>query len=367
MAKIFEQLGNLYTAFLDTKPGKAFSIITSSAVSRIFTLASVILPLAGVTIVGLAVPIVPALAIPLSVVAIVGVVAGVIIDTARTRNTRKLLRENKSLMRLNGAIARQDVLLEQYPKLSSVLQDHLINPAKDTTKIKSFNTQKYKIPKALTKTAVHQAAYIPLSIVHSLSSPLYLVVNSIKALVSFGMETKIRLSLSDAKNLIKHQINEERVKAPSYSNIRELRIMEKEQRIQRLALEQLISTEPIDKMSNAQITERFEHIKHEINIRAKNISKSNGVVRVIQDFGRAHNPLSRYNDTGKIKKAMSKEKIWEKEGLNKLSYEENIMQLGQESGLLKKDSNGYKAGSVSYVKKLLGSPKKVAGSRGAHK
>ncbi len=103
---------NKWKKFEETIPGKVFKVTTGVAVSRVVSII-----IASLTIAGLLSPVSPAIAISLGVLGLATVAIGVAMDTARTRNTRQLQKENDLLVKNRSAKSIQDYIFKLEPQL----------------------------------------------------------------------------------------------------------------------------------------------------------------------------------------------------------------------------------------------------------
>ncbi len=130
------------------------------------------------------------------------------------------------------------------------------------------------------------------------------------SLVSFAIEAEAKVSVDKIRYNLKKQIDSERDKpdTPGYNNITDLKIQVREQRIQTMALKELVRDENYSSMSPEQIKANFTRIKEKLTASEKVIGTSRNLfVRgvkamgsVIKDFGRGQSPYSRVNNPREI-------------------------------------------------------------------
>jgi hypothetical protein len=294
-----------------------FKIATSKIVSHLTTITFVALALAGVTAAG---PFGPVVAGVLAGVALASVAVSLTVDMLQARSLRNLEKENNVLVKNRDAKEQQVQILKDYPKLENILKDQLLKPEaregkKSVTERLAEDTSKGKvIAKGVGKAFLMRGLDIALSIVSAVGTAglgLALKLGGVvMSAVSLGMEASDKVSIDKIRLNLKKQIDSQRDKpdTPGYNNIKDLKIQVREQRIQTLALKELISNKNYSSMSPEQIKAEFATIKEKIAVSEKTIGTSrNMFVRgvkaigsVIKDFGRGANPYSRFNNPEKI-------------------------------------------------------------------
>jgi hypothetical protein len=130
------------------------------------------------------------------------------------------------------------------------------------------------------------------------------------SLVSFGIEAEAKVSVDKIRYNLKKQIDLERDKSdtPGYNNINDLKTQVREQRIQTMALKELVRDKNYSSMSPEQIKANFTRIKEKLAASEKVIVTNRNVfvrggkaiVSVIKDFGRGQSPYSRVNNPKEI-------------------------------------------------------------------
>lgn len=144
MGRMKDKAANSRLAGFITKVqnSKAYKVITSPAVSRVFSLgfSAVSITLAALTLSGVSIGIAagfvlaPQIAIPLAVASIAAVAIGAAVDSYMVSRTRKLHSESKHLSRHRLAKDVQDQILTKDPKLAKVLGDKLYKPEREGKK-----------------------------------------------------------------------------------------------------------------------------------------------------------------------------------------------------------------------------------------
>lgn len=307
-------LGKVWGVISKIQDNKFVKIITSSAVSRGISIAFAAtgitlgaLALSGVSI-GAAAGFIlaPQFAIPLAVASLGVVAIGAAIDTYMVRKTRQLHSENKHLSRHCLAKDAQDKILEQNPKLSKALEGELYSPEREG---KKSITKRYLRDNPPTKSslvgnialnAAKVVAEAAVSLVEGIISrnPVKVVKVVASTTIGLGSEVSNTMSMSAKRNEFKNHIDSlrDRNDAPGYNNLKELKIAARKQKIQTLALQELVNDPNYKNYSDAQIKGKFKAIKEKIENTEKAIQSEYGIINVIKNFGRAHNPFSKYNN-----------------------------------------------------------------------
>ena len=343
-----------------------FKILTSNAVANGLTVTFAILALAGVT----ATPFGPVVVGVLAGIAFTSVAIKVGTDMMQARSLRHLEKENNLLVKNRDAKEQQVNILKDDPKLANILKDQLFQPEpregkKSVTQRLAQDTSKSKIvAKSVGKALLKQGLDIGLAIANSIATAGVALAVKIAGVVitlfSFGMEAKATVNVDTVRHDLKKQIDSERDKAdtPGYNNVKDLRAQVREQRIQTMALKELISDKNYSSMSPEQIKTRFTEIKDKICVSEKAIITSRNIfVRaakmafsLIKDAGTGQNPYSKLNNPTKIvinKPGMEDQPLVEK---NKPSAR-NTSKLSQIAAKLTKQvSKNISAKSSSKVK-----------------
>jgi hypothetical protein len=170
------------------------------------------------------------------------------------------------------------------------------------------------IAKGVGKALLMQTIDISLSVVSAVGTAglsLALKIGGVAmSLASFGIEAEAKVSVDKIRDNLKRQIDSERDKpdTPGYNNITDLKIQVREQRIQTMALKELVRDKNYSSMSPEQIKATFTGIKERLAASEKTIGTSRNIfVRgakaigsVIKDFGRGQSPYSRVNNPKEI-------------------------------------------------------------------
>jgi len=310
--KLSDKAGKKWEKFKDTKLGKAFTIGTGVAVSRV---ASIVL--ASLTIAGLVSPASPAVAIAIGVIGLTTVAIGVIMDTARTRATRQLQKENQLLVKNRTAKSIQDQIFKLDPSLNEILKDELYQPI--TTGKKSVKKRYIRERSATTEVAKDVGKAFFKQGLNIVSTVLEAVkpkgINIVKAVGSFilslATESRHNMSIRTVQKQFKTQIDQERDKSdtPGYNNFKDLRQATRSQRIQTMALQKLITDKDYWTMSSEQKKAKFQEYREQINQTEKAVSIPTNIFTrgakklksLVKDARKAHNPFSEFNYPGKIR------------------------------------------------------------------
>jgi hypothetical protein len=265
--KLSDKAGKKWEKFEDTKLGKAFTIGTGVAVSRV---ASIVL--ASLTIAGLVSPASPAVAIAIGVIGLTTVAIGVIMDTARTRATRQLQKENQLLVKNRTAKSIQDQIFKLDPSLNEILKDELYQPI--TTGKKSVKKRYIRersatieVAKDVGKAFFKQGLNIVSTVLEAVTTK---GVNIVKAVGSFilslATESRHNMSIRTVQKQFKTQIDQERDKrdTPGYNNFKDLRQATRSQRIQTMALQKLITDKDYWTMSPEQKKLNFKNTENKL-------------------------------------------------------------------------------------------------------
>ncbi|MBN8511685.1 MAG: hypothetical protein J0L79_01455 [Rickettsiales bacterium] len=304
--------GSKWKKFEETIPGKVFKVTTGVAVSRVISIV-----LASLTIAGLLSPVSPAIAISLGVLGLATVAIGVAMDTARTRNTRQLQKENDLLVKNRSAKSIQDYILKLEPELGGILKDELYQAtatgkksAKERYTSKSL--EKVNIAKDVGKAFLKNALTIATVALHVFATK---GVNLIKEFALFALavatESRHNMTIRAFQIQLETQIDNERDKrdTPGYDNLADLRQSTRLQRIQTMALQKLITDKEYWTMSPQEKVAKFKNLKEAIAKTEEAVAVPKNIFEksikifksLIKDVGRAHDPFSEYNAPGKIK------------------------------------------------------------------
>ena len=129
-------------------------------------------------------------------------------------------------------------------------------------------------------------------------NPVKVVKVVASSTIGLGSSISGSMSMSAKRNEFKNHIDSlrDRNDAPGYNNLKELKIAARKQKIQTLALQELVNDPNYKNYSDAQIKGKFKAIKEKIENTEKAIQSEYGIINVIKNFGRAHNPFSKYNN-----------------------------------------------------------------------
>lgn len=338
-----------------------FKIATSKAVSNVATIILTSLALAGVT----ASPFGPVVVGVLGGITLASVAIKVTVDLVQARSLRHLGKENNILVKNRDAKEQQVNILKDNPKLENILKDQLFQPeAKEgkksvTQRLARDKSQAEFIAKGYAKAFLKQGLDIAVDIVNSTATAgigLAIKIGGIAmSLFSLGTEAETKVTIDTIRHDLKKQIDSERDKAdtPGYNNIKDLRVQVREQRIQTMALKELVNDKNYPSMSEEQIKAKFSEIKGKICASEKEIITSRNifvrgaraVVSVIKDAARGQNPYSKFNNPEKI--VINKPGMENQPEEQKKSYASKLSQIA--ARLTKKVSENIKTKSSSNV------------------
>jgi len=314
-SSLLTKAGSKWEKFEETKPGKVFTVTTGIAVSRVVSIV-----LASLTIAGLVSPVGPGLAIAIGVIGLTTVAVGIAMDTARTRATRQLQKENRLLVKNRTARSTQEQILKLEPSLNQILEGELYQPLTSGKKsIKeryiatpSDKSAKLKIAEGVGKAFLqHSLRIFPIILEAVVTSGATLLRSLGFFALSVATDSRHNISISTVQNQLKTQIDSERNKSdtPGYNNFTDLKQATRSQRIQTMALQKLITDEQYWTMSPDQKIAKFKEIKEDIAKTEKAVRIPKNIftkgaklfTSVLKDMRRTHNPFSEYNAPSKIK------------------------------------------------------------------
>ncbi|MDR0296687.1 MAG: hypothetical protein LBH67_01710 [Rickettsia sp.] len=246
------------TWLLNTKLAK---IALGSAVSRTITATLAIVVLAGIS---------PPTALAMAAITLVGVAGGMLAETIKTRNLRKLAQENDLLMQNRGDISKQQYLLTLDPKLAQLLEKKLYIP----TSVPGEENKRYHYVSSKAELAfstskffmenIQDAASLVSNIVAASSGNPVKIATAVKSgtasaisLISSGLTEK---QSADLVTAFKININGELRKSDvaNYQNLQELREITQKQHIQTAALSELIRDKDYFRLTDEQKQNKFD-------------------------------------------------------------------------------------------------------------
>lgn len=319
MGRMKDKVANSRLAGFITKVqnSKAYKVITSPAVSRVFSLgfSAVNITLAALTLSGVSIGIAagfvlaPQIAIPLAVASIAAVAIGAAVDSYMVSRTRKLHSESKHLSRHRLAKDVQDQILTKDPKLAKVLGDKLYKPEREGKKsVKdryASNASKTKstagaVALGVATTAIANTASLVEGIINRNPATIIKAVGS--STVGMGTSSYHNVTMSDKRREFREHIDKLRDQedGPGYNNMRELKEAARKQKIQSLALRELVKDESYKSCTDDEIRRRFANIIEKIENTEKAIRSNYAITSVAKDFLKAHNPFSKYNNPEKL-------------------------------------------------------------------
>lgn len=293
----------------------AFNYVQKTAPYKILTVRAVGTAV-GITFGAMALAGIGTVAFPVAIIGIVATGIGIIIDVTTVRGSRQLHQENRLLVKNRTAKNKQDLFLKLEPNLAKALENDLYYPAREGKR--SVNQRYIKdavidssilnYGKAMLKNSIGSVATIAKAIGGNPFSILKATVTT-----AIGMYTEGSATFTIAGKQLENQqnIDAERNKpdTPGYNNRLELKAATREQRIQTMALEKLITEKPNKEIypptgtfrhgTPKQIQNRFRTIKSEIAATEKAINTTRHPVvafalSIGKDVVRTFNPFSKY-------------------------------------------------------------------------
>lgn len=269
---------------------------------------------------GVATVVAPQIAIPLAVASAASVGAGVAIDTYKMQKTRKLYQEDKHLNRFHQSRDLQDNILRENAGLKAALGSELA--AFETKGEKSKKRQHAKIEKpSKIKTAIQTSAELSINYGTKLLeavaylNPVNIATKLAMATFKLGYQSHQDFSMSKLTKTLQTDIKQLNQKADcvGYESLNDLKQKSRTQKIQVLALQKLTSDPKFPDYSPEQQKEEFIKIKQDIEKKEKKFQKSNTIIELVKDIGRAHNSFSDYNSPGNLRKKVEANMAQEKE------------------------------------------------------
>lgn len=308
------------------KINKFFTVANSKFGVRVFAVTTLSLALAGI-----AAPFVPVAAPAILIAGLASVAVGVIADTFQVRNLMALQKESTLLLKAQASKLAQDKILEQNPTLKNILGDKLSAPARNNEK---STTERYNNPnsprswlsKATDVTAALNSNFgIISTFVKSASKGDQKSVSEALATAFYSLVSSAerKTQTNSVRNVLENQIDGLRGQSntPGYNDLDELKSNAREQRIQQLALQKLVTEYPeLIKQTiksypgshrvnpqklQEQIQKKFEELKEEVASKEKAVS-NRPFTSEVKSWGKAlqkaHNPFSQYYDpnVGKV-------------------------------------------------------------------
>jgi hypothetical protein len=290
-----------------------YKILTGRAVSTTLSIITGSLAFVGIS----------AAALPVAIIGIVAVGVGIIIDVSTVRGSRQLHQENEYLTKNRAAKSKQDLLLKLEPGLASTLEKDLYHPEREGKR--SIN-QRYiensvidqstlNFGKAMLKNSL--GAIVDTAQAVGSGNPFNILKTTATTAIGMYSEGFTAFQISGKQLENQKNIDAERNKpdTPGYNNRKELKAATREQRIQTMALERLITEKPNKETypptgtfrhaTPEQIQNRFKVIKAEIAAKEKVVNTSRYPVvafarSVGKDIVRTFNPFSKYTAPEKL-------------------------------------------------------------------
>lgn len=317
---ISKEAKGYWEKFQETTVGKAFKIATGSTVGRAVTTVTSSLALAT------AVTALAPVGIAIASAAIVAVGVEALSDTLQVRTIRNLEKENSLLVKNRTAKDVQDYILNLEPKLTKALTSELYLPIRDnklsTHQRYSQENEKTSLTPA-SRAILKKGVSIGVGVASAVAKGGILPIVKAVGTNAYGLfaEKNKKNQIEQLKLRFQNQIDLERAKSdsPGYNDYTDLKVETKKQRIQTLAIKALVTQDDYRTLSQDQLKDRFSSLKTEIEAKEKSISSrgfTDGLKSFAKNFGRAHNPFSKYNETKKVvvtdysplSKVMDKEK-----------------------------------------------------------
>ncbi len=256
--------------------------------------------------------------IPGMVIGLTSIAIGATMDTIQVGKLRNVRKEYNLLTRYRNAKSTQDDVLKQNPKIADALASDLYHPnrenKKSLTEQHNTNTPGSGLKswgKAIFKNSLDiLRAVVDLVIRKDPTSLTQLMgVGSIGlSLKGISDEASKQKTQTQFKATLRQEINDQRRKpdSPGYDNLTELAQETRAQRIQAMALKQLVAKEGYKNASPNEIRAEFNKIKQVIEQKEKAVKDQRSVkgrIRfVFKNFVKAHNPFSKYADISNLSK-----------------------------------------------------------------
>lgn len=367
-------LGRIWGTISRVKDNKVVKILTGSAVSRGI---SVVLATTGITLGVLALSgvslgavagfvLAPQIAIPFAVASLGVVAIGAVVDTYMVRKTRRLHSESKHLSRHCLAKDVQDKLLEKNPELSRVLEADLYKPEKagkksaDKRYLKDGQSKKRSLAANIALNVFKSIAGGVVSVVEGVITRNPVKVIKAVAFTTIGVGSSVsgEMTMSQKRDEFRKHIDNlrDRNDAPGYNSLNELKVSARKQKIQTLALQELVKDPNYKNYSDKQIREKFKEIREKIEGTEKAIQSRYRIVNLMRNFGRAHNPFSKYNNPKKLTTKIGDIRLKPKKQKNKKNISEKIKRAARKIKI-HKNSNSRKRNNNK-------SRKRIANARG---
>lgn len=291
----------------------AYKVLTGRAVGTAISLTFGSMALAGVGLV----------ALPVAIVGMVAIGVGIVVDITTIRGSRQLHQENEIVVKHRAAKSKQDVFLKLEPDLAKALEKDLYHPQREG---KRSVTQRYiedsvidsstlNYGKAALKSSISAVAATAKAV--GSGNPVSMATTAVTT--AFGMYSEASTTHQIVGKQLENQrnIDAERNKpdTPGYDNRKELKAATREQRIQTMALEKLITEKPNKETypptgsfrhgTPEQIQNRFKAIKEEVAAKEKAVNTSRHPVvafarSVGKDILRTYNPFSKFTTPEKL-------------------------------------------------------------------
>lgn len=367
-------LGRIWGAISKVKENKVVKVLTGSAVSRGVSIALAVtgitlgvLALSGVSI-GAAAGFVlaPQVAIPLAVASLGVVAIGAAVDTYMVRKTRLLHSESKHLSRHCLAKDIQDKVLEQNPELSKALGAELYKSEREGKKsvdkryLKEGKSKKRSLAANIALNISKNIAGGVVSVVEGVitRNPLKVVKAVAFTTIGVGSSVSGEMTMSQKRDEFRKHIDSlrDRNDAPGYNSLTELKMAARKQKIQTLALQELVKDPDYKNYSDEQIKEKFKAIREKIEGTEKAIQSRYRIVNLMRNFGRAHNPFSKYNNPEKLSTKVDDIRLKPKKQKKKKNISEKIKRAARKIKIHKNSNSRKRTNNKSR--------KRIANARG---
>jgi hypothetical protein len=257
-------------------------------------------------------PVGAAISVVVGVIGLASLAVGAVMDTLKVRRIRRLDIENSLLGEHRESKNIENLTLSQNPRLKNAL---FPEPKKYQNEDKKLHSETTVGWKQTLKSIANGILRYGLNIVEGvIILPIAICakfIGKVASIVLFSaIETKDRMGLDEVRVDLKNQINEEKKRddVPNYNSLGELRKVTEEQLIETDALRRLSKDKSYDKLTDAEIRDKFEMIKAESrkHFEAQNASKPGNIItRTLRSWGTdiiaMADPLSKYNDPERIK------------------------------------------------------------------
>lgn len=256
---------------------------------------------------------------PVAAVAAGAAGAAMVVDTAIVSNTKSLYKEAKYLNRHGQSQNKQNEIFKDYPNIEKALADELYIPSPEgKSKTKRLSKNVSEDNKGVTskiKTVAYGTVTVVADVVEGVIArkPKQLIAAIMSATNSAPKTAVENELMSRQRENLRNFIDSERDKdgSPGYDNVYELRKAAREQKIQEMALQKMVSEAKqagfdLNNMKPEHIKLVFQIKKYEVTQTEKSIRDSNKAMYNARQLGKsifqAHDKKSKFHKPAEIAK-----------------------------------------------------------------